>query len=72
MLNPFSMYNVYKLGKEEGIWNRPTESGSRWQVGGNFAVDGKGVVVWGGSNGKADEEVRFEEAVEALGKAGEQ
>jgi hypothetical protein len=32
VLNPWSMYSVWKLGKQENIWNKPTESGSRWQT----------------------------------------
>lgn len=57
---------MYKLGKEEGIWNRPTESGSRWQTAGNFAVDEKGTVVWGQASEKADEIPDFEVAVKAV------
>lgn len=38
--------NLVKMGREEGIWNRPTESGSRWQTAGAFAVDGTGKVRW--------------------------
>ncbi|KAL4725072.1 hypothetical protein ACLX1H_008519 [Fusarium chlamydosporum] len=41
-VNPFTMWNVFSLGKNEGIWNRPTESGSRWQTSGAFAVDRDG------------------------------
>ena len=44
VLNPWSMATVFKLGREEKIWNRPTESGSRWQSAGEFAVDGSGIV----------------------------
>jgi hypothetical protein len=40
--------NLNKLGKEEGIWNRPTESGNRWQTGGNYGVDKNGIVQWNG------------------------
>ncbi|KAG6042010.1 hypothetical protein E4U41_007106 [Claviceps citrina] len=40
--NPLSLYSVYRLGAEEGIWNRATESGSRWQKSGAFAVGGDG------------------------------
>lgn len=46
VLNPWSMSEVVKLGRNKGIWNRPTESGSRWQTRGSFGVDGKGVVRW--------------------------
>ncbi|KAK6391786.1 hypothetical protein LTR65_004280 [Meristemomyces frigidus] len=63
VLSPWSMYEVWRLGKQEGIWNRPTESGSRWQTSGYFAVDGNGVVRWGGSAKRADDIPDFEEAV---------
>ncbi|PBP28746.1 hypothetical protein BUE80_DR000275, partial [Diplocarpon rosae] len=36
-----TLWEAYALGKREGIWNRPTESGSRWQTAGSFAVDGE-------------------------------
>jgi hypothetical protein len=58
VLNPWTFASAFKLGKEEGIWNRPTESGSRWQTAGSFGVDGKGVVRWaevaGGAYGVQD------------------
>ncbi|KAH7418220.1 hypothetical protein BKA64DRAFT_193161 [Cadophora sp. MPI-SDFR-AT-0126] len=46
VLNPWSLYAVYTLGKREGIWNRPTESGTRWQTSGSFAVNGYGKIKW--------------------------
>lgn len=67
VLNPWSLYSVYKLGKSEGIWNRPTESGSRWQTSGSWAVDGKGVVRWGGAAKAADEIPDLVEALLAVG-----
>lgn len=66
VLSPGSMYSVWKLGRAEGIWNRPTESGSRWQTSGYFAVDGKGVVRWGGPAQRADDIPDFEQAVQAV------
>jgi len=65
VLSPSSMYEAWRLGKEEGIWNRPTESGSRWQTSGYFAVDSKGVVRWGGAAKRADDMPDFEEAARA-------
>lgn len=44
VLSPASLGTVFKMGREENIWNRPTESGSRWQTAGVFAVDSKGTV----------------------------
>ncbi len=72
VLNPWSMWRVYKLGKEEGIWNRPTESGSRWQVSGSFGIDGEGVVRWGRASESADWIPEFGGAVGAVevGKKG--
>ncbi|ESZ96920.1 hypothetical protein SBOR_2714 [Sclerotinia borealis F-4128] len=44
ILNPWSLMSVFKLGREEQIWNRPTESGYRWQMSGSWAVDREGFV----------------------------
>ena len=66
VLNPAGMWNAYKLGKEEGISVRPTESGSRWQTSGSFAVDGQGIVRWGQAAPSADWIPDFEEAVNAI------
>lgn len=66
VLNPWSFWELYKLGREEGIWNRPTESGFRWQVSGSWGVDGEGVVRWGGVNKSADDGGDFGEAVRVL------
>ncbi|KAG9233991.1 hypothetical protein BJ875DRAFT_510793 [Amylocarpus encephaloides] len=41
-----ALYSGYQLRKQENIWNKPTESGNRWQTAGNFAVDERGVVKW--------------------------
>ncbi|KAG6005506.1 hypothetical protein E4U21_007900 [Claviceps maximensis] len=65
--NPFSLYSVYRLGADEGIWNRATESGSRWQTSGAFAVDGDGVVRWLHVSKTADDLPDFEAALTALG-----
>lgn len=65
--NPMSLYSVYRLGADEGIWNRTTESGSRWQKSGAFAVDGDGTVRWLHISKTADDIPHFEVALEALG-----
>ncbi|KAL2043344.1 hypothetical protein N7G274_003650 [Stereocaulon virgatum] len=72
VLSPWSLWSVYQLGKEEGIWNRPTESGSRWQMSGAFAVDGEGVVRWGGAAELADWIPDFREGVRRLGREGKE
>ncbi|KAI8939128.1 hypothetical protein NX059_004962 [Plenodomus lindquistii] len=62
-----SVPSVSKLGKEEGINVRPTESGNRWQTAGNFGVDGKGMVRWSRVDGRADDMPDFREGIEAVG-----
>jgi len=66
VLSPSGLAAVYRLGKDKGIWNRPTESGSRWQTSGSFGIDGDGIVKWGGAAQRADEVPEFERAVEAF------
>ncbi|KAH7360543.1 hypothetical protein BKA65DRAFT_187750 [Rhexocercosporidium sp. MPI-PUGE-AT-0058] len=69
VLNPWSLYAMYTLGKKEGIWNKPTESGSRWQTSGSFAVGQDGAVKWVAVPKAADEVPDFEEAAKALSGA---
>lgn len=66
VLSPSSLFQVWKLGREQGIWNRPAESGSRWQTSGSFAVDDNGVLRWGKPASSADEIPDFEKAIAAL------
>ncbi|CAO2654345.1 Nn.00g110780.m01.CDS01 [Neocucurbitaria sp. VM-36] len=61
-----SIPSVSKLGKEEGINVRPTESGNRWQTAGSFAVDGKGIVKWSKKAQRADDMPDFEEGISAV------
>ncbi|PVH94248.1 hypothetical protein DM02DRAFT_618767 [Periconia macrospinosa] len=68
VLSPSSLYSVYKLGREENIWNRPTESGSRWQSAGSFAIGGAGDVKWSRPNASADDVPDFADALKALGE----
>ncbi|TWU74762.1 hypothetical protein ED733_005892 [Metarhizium rileyi] len=65
--NPKTLYSVYRLGVDEGIWNRPTESGSRWQKSAAFAVDEAGTVRWRHISNTADDLPNFDTALEALG-----
>jgi hypothetical protein len=67
VLNPWSLYSVFQLARQEKITNRPTESGNRWQTSGSFAVDGEGVVRWSKVANAADEIPDFDEALKALG-----
>jgi hypothetical protein len=66
VLSPGGLGNLNKLGKEEGIWNRPTESGNRWQTGGNFGIDEQGTIKWAGKHARADEVSDFKEGVERV------
>lgn len=65
-LNPWSLGNVFTLGREEKIWNRPTESGSRWQTAGTFAVDSGSMVRYVQVAKTADEIGDFEKAAQSL------
>ena len=66
VMSPRALYATYRLGKDEGIWNRATESGTRWQMGGAFAVDAAGYVRWAKAARAADEVPDLEEAARAL------
>ncbi|KPI43132.1 uncharacterized protein AB675_2227 [Cyphellophora attinorum] len=44
VLNPWSMAEVFRLAFQEKIKNRPTETGTRWQISGMFAIDASGIV----------------------------
>lgn len=66
MLNPWSMYSVFRLAKDEKIWNKGTESGTRWQTAGTYAVDADGVVRWGGPAKAADDMPDLRAALKAL------
>lgn len=66
VLSPAALVSIWNLGREDGIWNRPTESGNRWQSSGNWTVDGEGYVKWGGPAARADEVVDIDGAIGAL------
>ncbi|KAJ0134372.1 hypothetical protein CTA2_2460, partial [Colletotrichum tanaceti] len=68
LLAPSALAGVFRLSREEGITNRPTESGSRWQTSGAWAVDGQGRVSWGGPARTAPEIPDLEEALSSLGQ----
>ncbi|EOA84991.1 hypothetical protein ACJQWK_06746 [Exserohilum turcicum] len=61
-----SIPGVSKLAKEEAIHVRPTESGSRWQTAGSFAVDGHGIVKWSRRDARADDTADFRQGLDAL------
>ena len=55
VLSPRGLWAVYRLGTDEGIWNRSTESGNRWQSAGSFAVNRDAVVKWSKPATSADD-----------------
>lgn len=65
-LSPRAIYSTYRLGRDEGIWNRAAESGSRWQTAGAFAVDAEGYVRWASVAKVADEVPDLDEALRVL------
>ncbi|KAI1337769.1 hypothetical protein F5Y15DRAFT_417561 [Xylariaceae sp. FL0016] len=67
VLSPLTLYRTLQLGKQENIWNRPTESGNRWQTSGAFAIDEAGVVRWRRVARSADDDFKFDEAVQSVG-----
>ncbi|KAF6813151.1 hypothetical protein CMUS01_12900 [Colletotrichum musicola] len=66
VLAPGELAQVFRLAWE-GTRNRPTESGSRWQTSGAWAVDEEGRVTWGGVAGGASEIPDVEAAVKSFG-----
>ena len=54
VLSPWSLWSVVRLGRQEDIHVRPTESGSRWQRSGSFGIDRHGVVKWTHAAAAAD------------------
>lgn len=66
VLNPQSMYDLYRMAVDEKITNRPTQSGYRWQTSGSWAIDEQGTVVWGGPAETANVIPNFVDAVIAV------
>ncbi|KAH8653463.1 hypothetical protein BX600DRAFT_470925 [Xylariales sp. PMI_506] len=62
-----SLRQVYLLGTKEHIWNRPTESGNRWQISGAFAVDTAGVVRSSQVATSASDQPNLDDALTSLG-----
>ncbi|KAL4733100.1 hypothetical protein BDV11DRAFT_200717 [Aspergillus similis] len=46
VLNLATVYAAISLGWREGLWDRATESGSRWQTSGAYGIHGFGIVKW--------------------------
>jgi peroxiredoxin len=68
VLSPWSMGDVFKLARNEKIVNRPTESGTRWQTAGTFAVDASGEIQYVQVATQASDNGNFEKALKSLGK----
>lgn len=66
VLNPSSLSAAMKMGKQEGINIRPTESGSRWQTAGMFAVDASGTVVYSHKAETSDDLGDLDAAISSL------
>ena len=64
---PLVLYSAFQMGLKEGIWNRPTESGSRWQTSGAFAVDETGVIRWAHVDKAANDLPNLQLALQSLG-----
>ncbi|KAI0971734.1 hypothetical protein F4678DRAFT_431710 [Xylaria arbuscula] len=67
LVSPVSLYKTLQLGREENIWNRPTESGSRWQTAGAFAIDENGLVRWRHVAVRSDDLSDWDAAVQSVG-----
>ncbi|KAK5664308.1 hypothetical protein OQA88_526 [Cercophora sp. LCS_1] len=65
-MNPWTMWSMYRLGKDEGIWGTEEKGGSKWQMGGAFAVDAGGFVRWAKVCESADDIPDLEEGVRVL------
>ncbi|KAI1432056.1 hypothetical protein GGR50DRAFT_676395 [Xylaria sp. CBS 124048] len=67
VLNPVALYNTLQLGKKENIWNRPTESGSRWQTSGAFSICENGLIRWRHIAARADDIPDWDLALQSVG-----
>ncbi|KAH9900552.1 hypothetical protein F4778DRAFT_739449 [Xylariomycetidae sp. FL2044] len=67
VLSPLTLYKTLQLGKSENIWNRPTESGNRWQKSGAFALTADGIVRWAKVAASADDLPDFDPALASIG-----
>ncbi|KAF9696013.1 hypothetical protein EKO04_005964 [Ascochyta lentis] len=68
LLNPRNGYNQYMLGKKEGVWGQEVgDGGCRWQTGGAYAIDGRGIVKWVYPMKSVDDQIPLEEGIKELG-----
>lgn len=66
VLNPSSLSAAMNIGKNEGIDIRPTQSGSRWQTAGLFAVDGRGQITYSHPAKTSDDLGDLKEALQSI------
>ena len=69
VLNPWSLGAVFTMARQEKIVNRPTESGTRWQTSGVFAVDASGTVKYSHPSQTTDDLGDLEAAVQSVANA---
>ncbi|KAK3375417.1 hypothetical protein B0H63DRAFT_453193 [Podospora didyma] len=73
-MSPWNLYSAYRLGEDEGIWGTAggpgyglkLKTGSRWQMGGAFAIDASGFVRWTFVPRAANHLPSFQDALRAL------
>ncbi|KAL7626929.1 hypothetical protein AAE478_003703 [Parahypoxylon ruwenzoriense] len=65
--NPRIVYKTLRLSKDENIWNRTTESGTRWQTSGAFSIDTDSVIRWAKVAASPDDLPDLDAALSALG-----
>lgn len=66
VLNLATVYAAISLGWREGLWDRATESGSRWQTAGAYGIDRFGIVRWAHVPRLASDLADFEDAQAVL------
>lgn len=66
VLNLATVYAAISLGWREGLWDRATESGSRWQTSGAYGIDRLGIVKWVHVPRRASDLADFENAQAVL------
>jgi hypothetical protein len=66
VLNPWSLGAAFTLARQEKIQNRPTESGTRWQTSGVYAIDSSGLVKYSHPSQTADDLGDVDAAVKAV------
>ncbi|KAJ9154799.1 Thioredoxin-like fold protein [Pleurostoma richardsiae] len=67
-MSPSALYSAFRLGKDEGLWGRPTDSGTMWQTSGAFAVDEAGLVKFAHVARSATDVPDFKDILESLGR----